>query len=130
MKIPGLTHLRRCREERGSGTVMALALILLGVGIILAVSTLGVAVAGSSAAHTASDLAAIAGATDLLEGGDGCGVAREYASKNAAVLTDCRREGWLLTVRVRKPLGVLGAAQAVSRAGPEFAAASLENRHP
>lgn len=102
---------------------MAVGLILLGLSLILGVAQVGVAAAGSAAAHSASDLAAIAGATDLLSGGSGCGKAREYASKNQAIVTSCQVSGWMVTVEVVKPLdfGLVREARSTSRAGPEFA---------
>ena len=111
-------------EERGSGTVMAIGVVLLGLSLLLGVAQVGVAAAGSAAAHRAADLAAIAGATSVLTGGDGCGAAGEYATKNGARLRSCSVNGWMVTVRVSKPLnfGLVGEAVSESRAGPEFAA--------
>lgn len=110
------------REERGSGTVMALGLILLGLALTLGLAQVGVAAVGSTAAHQASDLAAIAGATAVLTGGDGCVTAGEYATKNGSHLESCSVSGWMVTVRVAKPLkiGLVAEAQSTSRAGPEF----------
>lgn len=127
MKIHGETagpgSLReRLREERGSGTIMALGLILLGLALTLGLAQVGVAAAGATAAHQASDLAAIAGATAVLTGGDGCVTAGEYATKNGSHLETCTVSGWMVTVRVAKPLkiGLVAEAQSTSRAGPEF----------
>lgn len=127
MKIRGETAgqglLRgKLREERGSGTVMALGLILLGLALTLGLAQVGVAAVGATAAHQASDLAAIAGATAVLTGGDGCATAGEYATKNGSHLETCTVSGWMVTVRVAKPLkiGLVAEAQSTSRAGPEF----------
>ena len=127
MKIRGETAgqglLRgKLREERGSGTVMALGLILLGLALTLGLAQVGVAAAGATAAHQASDLAAIAGATAVLTGGDGGATAGEYATKNGSHLETCSVSGWMVTVRVAKPLkiGLVAEAQSTSRAGPEF----------
>lgn len=110
------------RDERGSGTVMSLGLILLGLALTLGLAQVGVAAVGSTAAHQASDLAAIAGATAVLTGGDGCVTAGEYATKNGSHLESCSVSGWMVTVRVAKPLkiGLVPEAQSTSRAGPEF----------
>ena len=112
----------KLREERGSGTVMALGLILLGLSLTLGLAQVGVAAAGSAAAHQASDLAAIAGATAAPTGGDGCATAGDYATKNGSHLETCTVSGWMVTVRVVKPLriGLVAQAQSTSRAGPEF----------
>lgn len=127
MKIRGETVRQRSlqeglRDERGSGTVMALGLILLGLALTLGLAQVGVAAVGSTAAHQASDLAAIAGATAVLTGGDGCVTAGEYATKNGSHLESCSVSGWIVTVRVAKPLkiGLVPEAQSTSRAGPEF----------
>lgn len=127
MKIRGETVRQRSlqeglRDERGSGTVMALGLILLGLALTLGLAQVGVAAVGSTAAHQTSDLAAIAGATAVLTGGDGCVTAGEYATKNGSHLESCSVSGWMVTVRVAKPLkiGLVPEAQSTSRAGPEF----------
>jgi len=101
---------------------MALGLILLGLALTLGLAQVGVAAAGATAAHQASDLAAIAGATAVLTGGDGCATAGEYATKNGSHLETCSVSGWMVTVRVAKPLkiGLVAEAQSTSRAGPEF----------
>lgn len=110
------------REERGSGTVMAMGLILLGATLILGMAQVGVAAAGSASARQAGDLAAIAGATAVLMDQDGCSTAGEYAVKNGARLTSCSVSGWMVTVTVAKPLafGLVREATTTSRAGPEF----------
>ena len=101
---------------------MALGLILLGLALTLGLAQVGVAAAGATAAHQASDLAAIAGATAVSTGGDGCATAGEYATKNGSHLEACTVSGWMVTVRVAKPLkiGLVAEAQSTSRAGPEF----------
>ena len=98
------------RQERGSGTVLAIGLILF-------------AAAASSAAQKASDLGAIAGATETLSGGDGCAKAREYVSKNGASIRSCEVEGWMVKVEVERHIGfgLVKTARAHARAGPEFA---------
>lgn len=129
MKTPGsrpalAVALFRClHQERGSGTVMALGLILLGLSLILGMAQIAVASVGAAGAHSAADLAAIAGATDLLAGGDGCGKAHEYATKNHATVESCRVSDWMVQVEVVKHLnfGIVREARATAKAGPEFA---------
>ena len=90
------------KQERGSGTVLAIGLILFAGALIFGVAQLGVAAAASSAAQKASDLGAIAGATETLSGGDGCAKAREYVSKNGASIRSCEVEGWMVKVEVER----------------------------
>lgn len=113
----------RGNNERGSGTVMAVGLILLGITLMLGVAQIAVAAAGASAAHGAADLAAITGATDVLTGGSGCSKAQEYAAKNHAQLVSCQVNGWMVRIEVVKPLGfgLVSEARARAQAGPEFA---------
>ena len=90
------------RDERGAGTVLALVIIML---VIVAA---GVAACGASwvrCAHQArstADLAALAGAQALADGGDGCAVARRTVAQNGARLADCEAQtsGDQLLVRV------------------------------
>ena len=111
------------KQERGSGTVLAIGLILFAAALIFGVAQLGVAAAASSAAQKASDLGAIAGATETLSGGDGCAKAREYVSKNGASIRSCEVEGWMVKVEVERHIGfgLVKTARAHARAGPEFA---------
>lgn len=113
----------RLADERASGTVITLGLILLGLSLTVGVAQIAVASTGSTIAHSAADLAAIAGATDLLSGGNGCDTAREYATKNHTTLVSCQVRDWLLRVEVVKPLGfgLVHEVRAKAKAGPEFA---------
>lgn len=114
---------RQLRGERGSGTVMAVGLILLGVSLMLGVAQIAVAAAGATAAHEAADLTALMAATDVLTGGSGCATAAEYAAKNRATLASCQVNGWMVQVEVVKPLGfgLVTEARGSAKAGPEFA---------
>ena len=110
------------RDDRGSASVLAVALagVLLLVGLALA------AVAGMVAAHrqaqAAADLAALAGAGAHARGGDGCAEATALAVSNGARLESCRVAGddvWVV-VRVRSPAwrGSGHDLTAEARAGP------------
>jgi secretion/DNA translocation related TadE-like protein len=113
---------RRFDRDRGSATIYAsLALV--------ALTALGVTVSGYTAlavakhrAAAAADLAALAGAQALQDGGDACVTASDVAKRNGAQLADCLVDG--LTVRVVARAdgpNVLGRAwrfESAARAGP------------
>lgn len=111
---------RRAAED-GAGTLMATAL----VGVLVSVAVAGSAVVGLVAGHrqaqVAADLAALAAATALQQGGDPCNLASGIARRNGARLLGCRVEDWQVTVavetRVRLP-GGSWALPARARAGP------------
>lgn len=116
--------------ERGSGTVLALGL----VGVVL---LLGVALAGLGQAQTArtqaqaaADLAALAGASAVRVGEDGCVPARDVADRNGGTLDACTDEGrGVVAVTTHVDVPVLarltgagdGRATARARAGPASA---------
>lgn len=102
--------------------VVAFAGLLLLVGAAAAV--VGVLVAAHRTAQAAADLAALAGATTVVEqsGRDPCGVAAEIASANDASLTRCRVSGAEVRVEVSvhgpRWLGQDQDLSAEARAGP------------
>ncbi len=114
--------MRRRTEERGSASVLAVAM----VGILLVVgSALGVVTAMVRAhrlAQAGADLAALAGAHGLALGRDGCLDAGRIATANDVRLTRCRVEGRTLVVTVEATgphwLGQTADLSAESRAGP------------
>ncbi len=119
----------RGRAEDGAGLVLALA--MLGVLVTVTVAAAGVVgvVATHRVAQAAADLAALAGASALQEGGDACGRAAAVAGRNRATLTGCAVDGWDVSVEVvantaRLPGGALDlrargrAGSAVSSRGP------------
>lgn len=114
--------MRRARDDAGAATILVVAVS--GVVLLLGVA-LGL-VAGLVVAHreaqAAADLAAIAGAAAVAEGGDGCAVATDLAAANGATLTGCVVEGRdvLVTVVVVGPRwsGYGGDLTARARAGP------------
>ena len=106
-------------DDRGSGSVLALA----AVCAIVTVASGGIAAVGAGAAHAraamAADLAALAGA-DVASGRAGgvpCDVAHDIAQQNGAALTGCDQNGTVVTVTTSAPYLVL-AATASARAGP------------
>lgn len=115
-------ELGRSRRDRGSAVPFAVA--CLGLVLLLGVA-LGVAaamVADHRTAQSAADLAALAGASAVADGGDGCVAAGSIAAGNGATLSDCRVEGAdvRVTVVVGGPrwLGGRGDLRAQARAGP------------
>ncbi len=110
------------RGEDGAGSVLAVA--MMGLLVTVAVATAGVVgvVATHRTAQSAADLAALAGAAALQDGGDACAQAAAVADRNRASLTECEVAGWDVTVVVsadtaRLPGGVLDL-HARGRAGP------------
>lgn len=88
-------------DDRGSATVPAVA--FLGVLLLLGVALGAVAavVVAHRAAQSAADLAALAAATALADGGDGCGAAASVAVANGAEVTRCVLAGQEARVSVR-----------------------------
>jgi secretion/DNA translocation related TadE-like protein len=90
----------RTREERGTATVFALVF----VGLLATVAVLGAAVAavlvGQRQAAAAADLAALAGASAVQDGGAACPAAEQIAERNRAGLRECAVSGDVVTVEV------------------------------
>ncbi len=83
-------------------------------------------VAAHRTAQSAADLAALAGAAALQDGGDACGQAAAVATRNRAHLSGCEVDGWNVAVDVTArtsplPGGVL-ELRARGRAGPAVSA--------
>ena len=112
----------RRRGEHGAGSVLAAAMLGLLVTVTVAVGGAVGIIATHRIAQAAADLAALAGATALQQGGDPCRQAAVVADRNRASLTRCEVLGWVVTVVVsadtaRLPGGVLDL-RARARAGP------------
>lgn len=113
---------RQGTRERGSGTILALALVMVVGSLLVALMLLAQAGIMASRAAAASDLAALAGADAArgLTSGDPCGVAAEVAAHHEARLVSCeviRDE----VVEVSTELSgqfLYGTATGRSRAGP------------
>lgn len=110
------------RSELGAGSVLAVA--MLGVLVTATVAAAGVVgvVATHRTAQSAADLAALAGAAALQDGGDACVRAGEVARRNRTELRACSVQGWNVAVEVsadtaRLPGGALDL-RARGRAGP------------
>lgn len=113
---------RTGRDDRGAGTVLATAML----GLLVTVTMIAGGVVGMIASHrtaqAAADLASLAGATTLQDGGDACGRAAVIARRNRAELRSCRVDGWEVAVVVvarTAPLPGGGfSLEARARAGP------------
>lgn len=120
------------RDERGAATVLVVAVT--GMVLLLG-SALGVVAAmlvDHRRAQSAADLAALAGADALADGGDACAAAGATAGANGADLTSCAVHGEDVVVEVRvtgpRWLGQTGDLEARARAGPAATARSLRER--
>lgn len=93
-------------------------LLVVGVGAI----AIGGAVIARHRAGAAADLAALAAAQTIADGGSGCEVAGSVASEMHAELVGCRVSGELVevtaTVSVYLGRWGIGTAEAQARAGP------------
>ena len=115
---------RSTSDDRGSGTVLGTALVM--VLILLAVAALWLAQAAVAArqAATAADLAALAGADAArgLTGGQPCEVAAGVAAQHGAAVVTCTvvgPDGHIVDLRTAIEMPPpLGTATARSRAGP------------
>ena len=112
----------RARGERGAATLVAVA--CLGV-LILAGAALGVVAAMVHAhrqAQSAADLAALAAAAAIGDGGDPCSSAAHIAVANRARLDVCQVDGREVVVEVTvdgpRWLGQTEDLRARARAGP------------
>jgi secretion/DNA translocation related TadE-like protein len=108
--------------DRGSATVLVLALCAVVVLAGSTAATLGAVAVARHRAAAAADLAALAAAARVAEGPAACAAADRVARSHGAGLVACRPAGWEVVVEtsVRPPgvLGGLGAATARARAGP------------
>lgn len=108
-------------RERGSASVLVLALVAVTVALATLLGLLASAHAARGRAQAAADLAALAGAQRAVAGGAACGLAREVATRNGAGLDRCRQlPGAVVEVAASVP-GVWGVATAAARAGPRGA---------
>ena len=109
--------------ERGSAAVLAVSF----TAVLALVAVLVIAVAGAVTDRrrvaSAADLAALAGASAVQAGRDGCPAAAAVARRNGAVLAACTVAGQDVSVRAeRRTQPVLGYRLTVwssARAGPE-----------
>lgn len=85
----------RLQDQRGSGTVLALALIMVLLTLLGAIQALSLVAVSSAQAARGADLSALAGADAArgLTAGDPCAVARAVAARNRVEVTSCTVTG-------------------------------------
>ena len=114
----------RIGAERGSASVLMLAVVAALLVGALAVAMLAGTSAARNRAQSAADVAALAASTaSMYAAADPCETARETARRNDAELTSCTDEGagvYTVSVGVPAPAGRIASASA--RAGPASAA--------
>lgn len=112
----------RAGAERGSATVLAVPLLGLLTVLAVLLAFVGGAVTTRRKAAAAADLAALAGASALQQGGDACADAGTVARLNETRLASCEVDGAEVRVVVRAEtaalLGKVVTVTARSRAGP------------
>lgn len=88
-------------SDTGSGTLLTLFaawIIIMSTGVVLVLAQASIA---REHAASAADLAALAGANEMMFGGpDPCAQARTIAASNSARLIDCQTQGADLVVNV------------------------------
>lgn len=109
-------------DERGTTSLLVVALVGVLVLLGLAASFVVATAATHRRAQSGADLAALAGATALQRGQDPCAAASRVASGNDVTLVACRVEGEVLTVEVHTDgpefLGHAFEVVGRARAGP------------
>jgi secretion/DNA translocation related TadE-like protein len=117
-----LRHGTRClrQGERGAGTVLLLAVVLVGLLVAAGLATVASAHAARGRAQAAADLAALAGATALGRhpADEACRLAGEAARRNGAELRSCHDEPVRVLVVEVAASGAGMVAVASARAGP------------
>lgn len=113
----------RRSDERGSASLIVVAL----TGVVMMLGLAGAYLAAAASAHRAAqgaaDLAALAGAGAIQRADDGCAAAARIAADNEARILSCRQVGQdlLVEVRVESPTwwGHSFTIEGRARAGPE-----------
>jgi secretion/DNA translocation related TadE-like protein len=109
------------RDERGSATVSAVAVLAVLFALVLLGVRIGEAVVLRHRVTAAADLAALAAAGTLAGGGGGeeaCRRAQWVAARAGAALDSCAVNGPEVTVALSAPLTGIGTTNANARAGP------------
>jgi secretion/DNA translocation related TadE-like protein len=110
--------IRITRVERGSVTILMVAVVVIGVVLSLGAGRLGGAIVGRARADTAADAAALAAADALALGEDANAAgaaARATAARNDARLVSCVCIGTTAEVVVDVDVPGIGALGAVAR---------------
>lgn len=110
------------RDERGSATLFAVAVIGLLVLVGAALGVVAAMIHAHRVAQSAADLAALAGASAHARGADPCAAATTIAAANGASLDNCALDGYDVRIQVTVPgphwLGQTHDLSAQARAGP------------
>jgi secretion/DNA translocation related TadE-like protein len=112
------------KDERGSGAVLGSAVIVVIVAATVMVAVLCGVLVQQRRLESAADLAALAGATAVQHGDDGCAAARVAARRNGARLASCLSDGDTVTVTAAQTTLLFGwpvHQRARARAGPSSA---------
>jgi secretion/DNA translocation related TadE-like protein len=114
----------KSRDDRGSATVLALAICGV-IGLVTAVlAGAGLAAVTRHRAALATDAAALAAAADAAQGPTlACAAARRTLQSNGASLDGCSLDGAYVLVRARvaapRWIAWAGSATSEARAGPD-----------
>ncbi|OWL98914.1 hypothetical protein B7435_23620 [Mycolicibacterium peregrinum] len=141
---PGSAQRRRCRGsrcpprqprcpnpesgERGSATLLAVAMIAVVIAFAAGGAYLGAAVTARHRAQAAADLAALGGAGAVVSGPvAACAQATQIAARLHSAVGACRIDGLDVVLEVSVPVRLgrwgVGPARAAARAGPVEAVA-------
>src|SRR4051795_2937044 len=90
----------REKDERGSATLFAVAIVGVLVLVGAALGVVGAMVHAHRVAQSAADLAALAGAQAQARGRDPCAAAAGIAAANGAAVDSCAVDGFDVTLQV------------------------------
>lgn len=111
-------------REAGVATLSAAAVTAAILGMALVLLQVTLVVAMKHRVQAAADLAALAGSSASVRGGDGCATARLVAERHGVRLRRCTADLAVVTVRAVSPpgrtWGVPWRARAVARAAPSY----------
>lgn len=104
---------------------MSAAMVTAGViATAIALLQMALVVAAKHQVQSAADLAALAGSSTAVKGGDACALARSVAGRHAVRLEGCEVDLAVVTVhaatRPRRTWGITWTARAVARAAPSY----------
>jgi secretion/DNA translocation related TadE-like protein len=109
-------------KDDGSATVWAALIVTVAMVVTMLVFSVTGLVRLHHQTHNAADLAALAATSALMEGSDGCSVAKQVLLKNQAKLVKCDLFGVVATITaqttVAEIFGTSLAFKAKSRAAP------------
>ena len=104
------------RSEEGSGTMLALATLVLVVGAATPLIVSANQALGAESLETAAELSALS-AVDVLSGfrtGHPCDVARQVARVNAAVLESCTINEFVVEVELSRSIALADAQSSIA----------------